>query len=261
MLGFGFSLTDQNKITAAVVTPWYLSGGVDPSDCIAAYQAKGAESYAASKVNLANPGIHDLTDNNTVPWDSTDGWKSGTTGNYLVTDFSFIDLGNENCSAVMLYSAWTNANLNRAPFGADYTDDEDYLHNTAFEVRRIGIPVYTNAPELGVGTNVYGKLYTERSGVILPANGVVFLCNNGDLYIDGLLAGSPSKDESVIPSGNSGEPNFYICNVHLKDFYDDKSLYGIPGTEANINILAIAFYKAIPTALQVSAITTAMQAL
>lgn len=42
--------------------PWYLAGGAPTP--VGAYQAKGAASYAASLVNLANPGINDLTEGN-----------------------------------------------------------------------------------------------------------------------------------------------------------------------------------------------------
>lgn len=38
---------------------WWLSGGVSPSDVVAAYQPRGAASLAASYVNLANPGMYD----------------------------------------------------------------------------------------------------------------------------------------------------------------------------------------------------------
>jgi hypothetical protein len=40
---------------------WWLSGGIAAANCIAAYQAKGAADYAASLVNLANPGTYNCT--------------------------------------------------------------------------------------------------------------------------------------------------------------------------------------------------------
>lgn len=65
---------------------WWLAGGISPSDCVAAYQAKGAASYAASKVNLANPGTYDAIDGATAPtWNTTDGWIKTTTAPYLLT--------------------------------------------------------------------------------------------------------------------------------------------------------------------------------
>lgn len=55
--------------------PWYLSGGVAPAACIAVYKPVGAASYAASKVNLINPGTYNAVDGTAYPtWDATNGW-------------------------------------------------------------------------------------------------------------------------------------------------------------------------------------------
>jgi len=66
------------------VTPWYLSGGIAAANCIAAYQPKGAASYAASKVNLANPGTFDATEGVAPTWDTGVGWTFNY-GPYLLT--------------------------------------------------------------------------------------------------------------------------------------------------------------------------------
>lgn len=57
-----------------LLTPWYLSGNVVLVNCIAAYQAKGAASLAASYVNLANPGTYNATPGVAPTWDAADGW-------------------------------------------------------------------------------------------------------------------------------------------------------------------------------------------
>ena len=49
------------------------SGGIPPGSCLLAYQPKKATSLAASLVNLANPGTHDLTAPYT--WDAVNGWR------------------------------------------------------------------------------------------------------------------------------------------------------------------------------------------
>ncbi len=50
---------------------WTVTGAT----CIAAYQAKGASSIAIAKINLANPGTYDLTNNIvSVPSLSSAGW-------------------------------------------------------------------------------------------------------------------------------------------------------------------------------------------
>jgi len=62
-------------IAAVQDKPWWLAGGIPASACIAAYQAKGASSYEASKVNLANPGTYDCIAGGAVePTLTADGW-------------------------------------------------------------------------------------------------------------------------------------------------------------------------------------------
>ena len=55
---------------------WWEAGGA--TGTVAAYAAKGAASYAASKINLANPGTYGLVEfgagTNNVAWSATRGW-------------------------------------------------------------------------------------------------------------------------------------------------------------------------------------------
>lgn len=70
----GVSRLSQNK-SPAIPSSWWLSGGINAANCVAAYQPKGAASYAASKVNLANPGTYNAEDGTAYPtWDATNGW-------------------------------------------------------------------------------------------------------------------------------------------------------------------------------------------
>jgi len=66
-----------------VAGDWWLSGGIDPANCIAAYQPIGAADYATSKVNLANPGTHDATEGVAPDWDAVNGWKFNGINDYL----------------------------------------------------------------------------------------------------------------------------------------------------------------------------------
>lgn len=56
--------------TAASAGWWIVAG----KTCIAAYQPKGAASYAASLVNLANPGTYDAAAGVTPGWNAATGW-------------------------------------------------------------------------------------------------------------------------------------------------------------------------------------------
>jgi hypothetical protein len=86
-------------------TPWYLAGGVDPANCVAAYQAKGAADYATSKVNLANPGTHDLIDGTSAPaFDTATGWTFDGATTYLVSDLGSNNIGEGNGSFIARYS-------------------------------------------------------------------------------------------------------------------------------------------------------------
>jgi hypothetical protein len=59
---------------ASTATPWYLSGGVAASNCVAAYAAKGAASQAASYDNLTGNASYDLVASTDPAWNTATGW-------------------------------------------------------------------------------------------------------------------------------------------------------------------------------------------
>jgi hypothetical protein len=81
-IGFGLGRSWQRKSA-----DWWLAGGIPATNCVAAYQAKGAESYAASLVNLANSGTYNLNDKGThAPnWDGVNGWVFNAIDQYFFT--------------------------------------------------------------------------------------------------------------------------------------------------------------------------------
>jgi len=86
--GRTFSPTFQSKSQAPAAAGggwWDLNGTI--TSCVAAYQPKGAASYAASKVNLANSGTYDAGNGTNYPtWDDTNGWKFlASSSQYLTT--------------------------------------------------------------------------------------------------------------------------------------------------------------------------------
>lgn len=67
---------------------WWLSGGIDAANCVAAYKAKGAASYVTSKVNLTGNAAYDLVDTGHAPsWDATGWYFPDTRDKYLDTGF------------------------------------------------------------------------------------------------------------------------------------------------------------------------------
>ena len=69
----------------ATVTPWWLSGGIVASNCVAAYQPKGAASLSASYTNLANPGTYDAAPGVAPSFDASTGWTFNGSTQYLNT--------------------------------------------------------------------------------------------------------------------------------------------------------------------------------
>ena len=80
------------KRVAAGGSWWDLNGTI--TSCVAAYQPKGAASYAASLVNLANPGTYNADDEGThAPDWSSAGWAQNT-GAYLLTGLTISSASN-----------------------------------------------------------------------------------------------------------------------------------------------------------------------
>lgn len=134
-----FSPTFQPSSQAAVDTNWWLAGGIAAANCIAAYQPKGAASYAASLVNLNNPGTRNLTNTGTDPsWDSTNGWTTAnsaglTMGNWVFDtshDYSWICkltvslTGNSGYPISTVYNYAINVQTRIALFQTIYRDTQ-----------------------------------------------------------------------------------------------------------------------------------------
>jgi hypothetical protein len=106
-----FSPTVQPKSVASG-GGWWLAGGIAPANCVAAYQAKGATSKAASLVNLAQPGTYDLTETGTVNWDAVAGWTGFTSTTDYLTSTAVIPGANPiSASIVFFYDAWFDGNF------------------------------------------------------------------------------------------------------------------------------------------------------
>lgn len=79
--GYGITVRESGVAVAAANNWWEVAG----KTCLVAYQPKGAASYAASLVNLANPGTDDATEGVAPSWDATDGWTFNGSTQYLNT--------------------------------------------------------------------------------------------------------------------------------------------------------------------------------
>ena len=96
VFGRVLSPTFQPSSQAAAVAGggwWDLNGTI--TSCVAAYQPKGAASYAASKVNLTGDTDYDAVEGTAPDWDVVNGWKSNgykylTTGITATNGYSAI---------------------------------------------------------------------------------------------------------------------------------------------------------------------------
>lgn len=85
---------------------WWLMGGINPADCVAAYAPRGAASQAASYVNLANPGTYDCGTTSAPGWNSDDGWVFTGTNQSIFN--ALIIPATQNWSVICEFSDLTN---------------------------------------------------------------------------------------------------------------------------------------------------------
>ena len=198
---------------------WWLAGGIPAANCFAAYQPESAVSYAASKVNLANPGTYNATEGAAPDWDAVNGWKFNGSSYYLTTGLS-------SGSGYSMIIKFTNASVNGGMLaGMQYggSGDRFYLR-----------PVEGGSHRYGYGNSSTTAAGAANNGVmaLTPTKGFL----NG--LQDATLTGTLTNNQTIFIgcySGSSGNPAYY--------------------TDADIQ--AIAIYD-IDISAYISALTTAM---
>lgn len=213
------------SIKRAAAGGWWLSGGIAAANCIAAYQPKGAASYAVSKVNLAQPGTYDATDHTSYPtWNATDGWIFST--QYLLTGI--------NPSSLTLKSMIIR-------FSGGATSGYISLMGSANGgLRFMLLNAYNGAHAYGFGNG--GLLATGAalaSGVMAFSTVNCYLNGSGDGTITYTNASLPSVN--IIIGGRNNNGTFDLPYIG--------------------KIQALAIYTSELSAGNVSALTTAMNAL
>jgi len=213
------------KRASTASTWWDLNGTI--TSCVAAYQPKGAASYAASLANLTGNATYDATEVvGTVSWDSTNGWKGDKT-NYLDTGVSVNNL------YPSIIVRCTNI---------DTTATNEYLcgaFGTATYRRfQIGVPSTGNQLYYGYGDKAAYYASTTTNGVFAMTKDY------------GYYNGSP-----VVSLGSGAYltiPNT-VCMLGRN--------YGGDDNPTTAYIQAIAVYNTTLTAQNISDLTTAMAAL
>ena len=127
---------------------WNANGAFSLTWVIAAYQAKGATSYAASKQNLVSPGVHDLIEVSAPVWNAGVGW----TFTYWLNQYFKTDIWPPSgCSAFVRYSGPTaNTHNPGCVLGC-------YDPGTA--IPRVGYGLF---PLFSSNTDIYTGLYADH---------------------------------------------------------------------------------------------------
>ena len=204
---------------------WNLDGLITPANCIAAYQPKGATSYAASKINLANPGTYDATEGNVLNWSAANGWSQANSSDGLDTgivagEFYTIiaRLANYDYTATGNYAWLLGASLYNCGWFCMLLHSGNYLHYYYGKWSEH----YSYAKTTGIGTDFV---------VALAANNAYYNGSLEQAMTDGTWASTTTTLKIF--------GNLYVSG------------YWVAG----------AIYNTVLNANQVSSLTTAMNAL
>jgi hypothetical protein len=216
-------LTLMAQQAGGVVSPWYLSGSIPAANCIIAYQSKGAADMAASLTNLANPGTYTAVPAAGLA-SPTFSAATGWTFDALSSTritIGYVPPNQVTRSLIMRISDATAGNICGT-------------RNTA---------AFLQITQAGVFFNGTGTAYTHSAAL---TTGVVAVAGL-DAYLDGVDIGNitagtydqGARDIRIGCYNNNGSNSLYYTG----------------------KIQAWAIYDITLTALQVAAVTTAMQAL
>lgn len=221
-IGSGVRVVD----CSVVASQWWLSGGVAAANCVAAYQAKGAASLAASYVNLANPGTNNAAPGVAPTFNAETGWTFNGTTQYLRT--GLIPANDQSWSMLIRYSDMAGSSLS-----VMYEADWPARGSFGFNIRPSDWLCFVN-------NGGEGYITISSTGGVLGVAG-----NRG--YYNG------TQDSDVILGWNT--TSSYEIPIGCRN------RFGVFGAYCGTKIQAMAVYSATLTAPQVAAISAAMAAL
>jgi len=221
------SIKNINGLDATSAANWWEAGGA--TGCVLAYQPKGAASYAASIVNLANPGTYDAADPYANPpsWNTSTGWGfTGSLGtNVLSTGYT---PSNGNVTMICQY---TGANSPAFSIFAGSLVTGSYFYFGAFSTN----DGFSNGP------------VADGAIVSVPRPSGNFCIAGLDGYADGSSVGTDTG-----PVAGTLYP-IYIGDA---DFINSPA-----GRPASFTAVAFAMYSGVLNASEVAAVAAAMAAL
>jgi hypothetical protein len=211
---------------------WWLTGGIPAANCIAAYQPTGAASYAASKVNLANPGTYDAYKGDTYEptWDATNGW-----------DFS--DYVERNGLATGIYP----------------TSGNKYTYIIKFTNGRVdnyGIAIGSRTGSNSI--RIFQSMNVDDHAFYINATGY----STGARVVNGVLANASGKGylDGSYETGSEAALSNNLCMIAIgAQNYQASGTAGFTCYNSFMGqVQAVAIYDTALTASQISALTTAM---
>lgn len=199
---------------AAAAPGWWLSGGINPADCYAAHQPKGAADYAASLDDLN--GTNDAITGTQPDWDATNGWKFNGSTHCVKT--AFVPSTDQTQSMIIQYTNMGAGNV------------------------LCGLYQATNGRFLLQKVQTYGNGQIAGSITVFPAS--ANLCVAGsDGYRNGVSEslsigawGTATIRAVFIGCGGDGGSGTWHTALYIQAF----ALYSVTLTTAQITALAAA---------------------
>lgn len=248
-MSFFIASQKKRRVSAPVVPPtppvsgdWWLAGGVNSSDCLAAYQSIGVDNYVASKVNLANPGTYNITDGASYPtWNAATGWTFDGVDDYLDTNLP----GIKTATTIIVYID-NFSPLNQNNQYAIGCTDSDWNSETSIAFQYVGDP---DNGFIELHNLLYAGFDYVQTVYPIITNAPYILCiSPSGMYRNSI------KTAWIEPVEDYSE----TLNTYIIGAIWNGTAYQNFGA---MNILAVAIYNATLTDDQVTAITTALQAL
>lgn len=210
----------RKPVSAPQPTGWWLEGGINPANCMCAYQAKGAASYAQSLVNLNSPNDNTLVVKGTAPtnnWDSATGWYFD--GNYAFDTGVIFQL---DYTAIVDFTCTTNRRYALGTRNVGLYEGVSGLSNFIFDNS-----TFTYNPNTG--------MFSAR----------VLAINKNKGYHDGIYVVDINKTTLSAPL--------------LATYIGAKNNFGNPISQFAGNIRSCCIYNTILTDAQILAVSTAMK--
>lgn len=224
-------LNQITKRKSGDVTPWYLAGGISPADCVAAYQPKGAASYAASKANLTGNTTYDLTEGTAPTWSAGVGLTFNGSNQYLRTNY----YPSKGANLSIIVRAYQLAGTDIQTIIGLHANSSPY-NGVFLRLAAFGSLSYNRYANDGTSAGI--STATTGDHVIGVAGREGFLDGVSEQTFSSLAQAFPAYD-------------LYIGAVH----------YSSPIQFFKGDVIAVAIYETVLTALQVAKVTAAMAAL